>query len=245
MSTDNIFDAIALYDSGEMDAAAAAAFEARLVTDESLQEQLLLYREIKDTLQREPVPAVPEAQLRRTLSELGKEHFTSAVPTAKIFRIKRYLAPAIAAAAVITAVFLWRPWEEDIYHRYMHTQMVTGTERGAAEDSLLREGTAAFNRKDYNRAALLLEKVAAADTSNSFARFYYAISLLETNKVTEAQQLLEALYTGHSIFQYDAAFYMALSYIKTNNKTEAQKWLRYIPQDAVIYEKAQRLLREI
>lgn len=245
MSTENIFDAIALYDSGEMDAAETAAFEARLATDELLREQLQLYREVKETLQHKPSAAVPEEQLRHTLRELGKEYFTATPPVAKTIKMKRYLASAMAAAAVITAVFLWRPWEEDIYHRYVRTQMVTGTERGAAEDSLLREGTAAFNKKDYNKAVHLLGKVAAKDTSNSFAQFYYAVALLETDKVTEAQELLAILYEGHSIFKYEAAFYMALSYVKTNNKTEAQKWLRDIPQDAAVYEKTQRLLREL
>lgn len=241
------YEDIARYEAGEMDANVRIGFEALLVTDADLRQQLALYREVQQSLTHSVQTAGEKQQLQQTLSMLGREYFhTPAAIPARTFSLKNYLRPVagVAAAAVI-ALCIWQPWQPDLFTSYARTQMVAMTERGADTDTLLHRATLAFNKADYTDAARLLNKVVQQDKDNSFASFYYALSLLQLRETGRARELLLALNNGSSAFTHEAAFYLALSYVRENNKAEARKWLQRIPQDAVVYEKATRLLREL
>ncbi|WEK35062.1 MAG: tetratricopeptide repeat protein [Candidatus Pseudobacter hemicellulosilyticus] len=236
---------VARYAEGLMEPGEQAAFEQALATDASLQEALDLYREVQQGLQQQWHPDAQEKALRATLKDLGQQYFTGKTG-GRVVRMKNALRAAVAVAAVaILVVFVWHPWQKDLYTQYADASMITSVERGADSASLLQMATRAFNKRDYAGALPLLQQTLLQEANNSFVQYYYGIALLETGKTAEAQQIFTKLHEGNSVFKYEATFYMALSYLKNGDRSSCRSWLQQIPADASNYGKAKELLKKL
>lgn len=247
---------IARYAEGLMEADEITAFETALSEDQELQEQLLLYNEAHQKLEKHFASEEGEENLKVTLQDMRKEFFTedaSATPVkqlspyrAKVVKAMWRKVAVVAAAAVLLAIFVWKPWEgRDLYTKYADTEMVSSVERGSHTDSVLTQATKAFNAKEYSSAATWLFEIVQADSTNSFAQFYYGVSLLQSGKTELARQTLTELSKGNSTFKYEAVYYMALSYLKEKDEANCKKWLMQIPADAGNYAKAKELLERL
>jgi len=229
------FNDIARYAEGDMTIDEQAAFEATLAADETLRQQLALYRETHGSL-----------QLQHTLHHMRSEFFNAVAPAAKVVSFNKYLRSAVAVAAILLAVvFVWQPWKPGLFKTYADTTMVAPAERGGNAADTLQRAVDAFNKKDFTAAAALLAQVRLQDTTNSYVNFYYGIALLQTGQLAQATSQFNQLYAGQSIFQYEAAFYQALVYLKEDNKAACKAWLQKIPADASNYNKAQELLNKL
>jgi tetratricopeptide (TPR) repeat protein len=240
------FNDIARYAEGDMTAGEQAAFEAALATDETLQQQLALYREVHGTLQQHFAHDTQREQLQHTLKDLRHEFFVTASAPAKVVPFKRYLQRALAVAAILIAVvFVWQPWKPSLFNEYAGTTMMAPVERGENASRALELGVAAFNAKDFKAAASLLQQARELDPTNSYIHFYYGIALLQTDQLAPARTIFTGLFEGESAFKYDAAFYQALTYLKEDNKGACKEWLQKIPADAPNYAKARQLLDKL
>jgi hypothetical protein len=211
-------DNIARYAEGLMEADELAAFEAELSTDASLQEQLALYREVHTSMQQHFTPDEQQQQLQQTLQGMRGEFFvsnaTTARATAKVIPFKCYLQRAVAVAAILIAVLvIWQPWKPNLFNKYAEMTMVAPVERGGDHDRMLQEAVTAFNNKDFVTAASKLEKL-MQDTADSYVAFYYGVSLMRSDRLQAAKDVLYLVYSGESAFKYEALFYYALCYLK-------------------------------
>jgi hypothetical protein len=221
-----------------------SAFEATLASDETLQQQLALYREAHVSLQQHFSADGQREQLQGTLHSLRGEFFNDASQPGKVVSMKRWLRGAVAVAAVLIAVvFVWQFMQPDLFDKYSAITM-QAAERGNPEDQLL-PAVIAFNKKDYTSAANLLAQLRQKDTANSFVNFYYGVSLLQTKHIIESREIFNQLYAGQSAFKFEAAFYQALTFLKEDNTALCKEWLLKIPADATSYNKAQELLKKL
>lgn len=258
MNSKYTMDDIARYAEGLMEDAELQTFEAALASDEELQEQYKLYTEAESKLKNHFAAEEGEEKLTLTLQGMRKEFFSesttaqvvnmpsSAPVRAKVVKLMWRKVAITAAAAVLVALFLWQPWkQEDLYTKYAGIEMVSPVERGNHADSLLVQATAAFNAKEFSSAAVYLFEVVEAQPDNSFAKFYYGVSLLQSGKTALARTTLTALSKGNSAFKQEATFYVALSYLKDNDKENCKKWLQQIPADSGNYDKAKELMQDL
>ncbi|AXY73122.1 hypothetical protein D3H65_03665 [Paraflavitalea soli] len=255
---------IARYVDGLMEADEQQAFEAALQSDPTLQQQLAFHREVEAGLQDTFGKDEQREQLKGTMQQLRQEYFgnktgetlqeQSASATivsppsqpAKVVSFKKYVGVAIAVAAVLViGVFVWNPFAGNLYEKYAATQMVAQVERGSHLDTVLLEATTAFNNKEFNVAAVDLAEVIQNQPDNSYALFYFGVSLLQTDQLPMARAVFEKLFKGESAFKYEAAFYEALSFLKEKDKDTAKDWLEKIPADAPNYKKAQELMKKL
>jgi TolA-binding protein len=231
-------------------------FETVLAEDPELQEQLSLYKEAQEKLQQHFTAAEGEEKLKLTLQDMRKEFFTGEAQAAPVKPISPYRAKVVkamwrkvtvvAAAAVLLAIFVWKPWEgRDLYTKYAATEMVSPVERGSHADSVTTKAVQAFNTKEFSSAATYLYEIVQADSTNSFAQFYYGVSLLQSGKTEMARATLTKLSRGNSAFKEEAMFYMALSYLKEKDKENCRKWLQQIPAGSGSYAKAKELLERL
>ena len=240
------YDMISRYVDGEMNAEELKAFEEQLQTDAALQEEVDLYKELNLALKIKFHPDENEPALRNTMEELRADYFTTT--RAKVIPMRRFRWAAISSAAVLilaVLITIWSPWKKDLYNQYAYVQMPGVEERGNSTDSLIRKASQEFNSKDFEQSLPYFESILNNEPQNSFARYYYAIAMLQSNKTQRSRTELMQLYQGNSIFHDDAAFYMALSYVKEKNKLHCREWLTKIPQGSDVYDKAQELLRKL
>lgn len=238
---------IARYAEDDMTAEERQEFEQALSTDTALQQQLSLYRDVHGSLQQHFNKDAQQLHLEDTLQQMRGEFFSKASTPAKVIPMKRYLRYAMGAAAVLlVAVFLWKPWQPgDLYGKYAPLDMINPAVRGENTDSLLQQAAIAFNNEDFATAEKNLEQVRRIKPDDSFTNFYYGVSLLQNGKLAQSRVVLSALANGESAFKHQAIFYQALTYLKEGNKTACGEWLQKIPADAANYAKAQELLNKL
>lgn len=242
------YDIINRYLDEELSPEEIKAFEEQMQQDEDLLNEVELIREINATLKMKLHTDENEIALRRSLKENSMDHFYKKPEPAKIIPLNRRRWMVAAAAVLITALILtvWFPWDkEDLYKQYASIQMPAVAERGAADDHLLRSATKNFNDGKFTEAIPFFESVLKDNSQNSFAKYYYAIALLQSGQTEKSRTHLNELYNGASLFQYDAAFYTALSYLREKDKNNCKVWLNKIPATADAYTKAQELLKKL
>lgn len=196
---------------------------------------------LKTLQQRLPEDKTAEA-LRHTLQQLNKEHF--ATKRGKIISFKRIYVVVAAAAAIIITATLWWP-EGDYMDQFGKMRMISMAERGDTYDSIMQQATVYFNQEDFAKALPLLEQAVAADTTSQMALFYLGVARLHTGAQDSARKNLKKVYSGESVFRYEAAFYLALSYAGQKDKIKAIEWLQKIPAGTPVSEKAGKLLLKL
>ena len=243
------YDRISLYVDGGMTPEEQKAFEEEMHKDEALKKEVELYLEVNTSLKIQLHPDEGETALRTTLEEMNDQYFSSGKQKARVipFRpLNRWMAAAAAVLIIAAAgILFWSPWKKDLYKQYAYTEMPSVTERGEPGDSLLKEVTENFNNKKYSQTLSLFEAILKIDSQSVYIHYYYGIALQEDDQFEKSRTELTPLYTGHSLFKYEAAFYMALSYLKQKDKDSCREWLEKIPASAAVFNKAQQLLKNL
>lgn len=257
------------YVDDELSAEERLLFEADLRTDPSLQAEVALYGELRSALRQRLPEDAGVAALRDTLQNLNAKYFAGAAITRamdpatpashpsdpdkgaktipmKTIPMKKWLIATAAAAAVILAiVWAWPPGTKNYLDKLGETEMIGTAERGDNADSLLQQAAGYFNKQDFDKALPVLDKAVAADSNDQLALFYRGVSEWHTGSVVAARKDLQKVYAGGSLLQYEAAFYMALSHAGQNDKAAAREWLKKIPEDAPVAEKAAALSKKL
>ena len=133
---------------------------------------------------------------------------------------------------------------EPSYSDFANYNQISLTVRGTS-DALLKEAETAFNNKNYEEAEQLFNQILEQVSSNTEIQLYKSITLIETNQFDEADELLEGISEGNSIYKNKATWYLALSKLKQNNLESCKSILKSIPDDAEDYKQAQKLLNKL
>ena len=246
------YDKIGLYLDGGMNAEESKAFEVQMQQDTGLQKEVLLLKDLNETLRIKLYPDNDDLSLAANLDKLRDEYFrgksVSDQSRARIVSIRRTRWIASIAAVFIGIIMLtiWKPWEkQDLYLQYASVEMPGVAERGVQSDSLLIAASEKFNKKQFAESLPVFEKILKNDPRNSFALYYFGIALLENGAIDSSRNELARIYNGQSLFRYDAAFYLALGYLKVKDNDHCKEWLNRIPAGAGIYQKARELLGKL
>ncbi len=219
------------------------AFESQLQTHAPLQEMVQQGREAAEWLRRSLSPDNTKKELMQILSDMrqrwfyGKERDTS--------KMGWYVSGITVLAMIIAGLLFISPWSKDVYRQFAPTEMVHQHTPGSNTSQLLHQAARRFNRRRFSEAVQLLNQVLQADPSNTFARYYRGVSLVEINQQAQARTDLQTVYDSNAPYRYDAAFYMALSYLKERDKQQSLEWLLKIPPQAAVYPKARKLTEEL
>jgi len=231
---------VARYVEGDMDEAETAEFETQLKGDAELQQNLKDYHDIHQSLK---MKLANNDEFKNTLQGFNKQYFGAEPKVVSLKPAIKWLS-GIAAILVI-GLFVWAPWNTNLYDTYADDSQMLVTERGAATLTDLDKAAAFYNEKNYEAAKTSLQKLHNQQPTNAMVTYYYGMSLLKTNAVDDARKVLTPIYNGESVFKYEAAYSIALSYLKEDNKVDAKIWLQKIPAETTRYEQAQELLGKI
>ena len=235
---------VASYLEGDMEPEEQIGFEQMLAADEELQKLVADYRDLHQTLKMHLAPSQSDLEVNEKLRNLNDQYFKSR-KTARIIPFVQYLKWGSAAAVLIIGLFVWAPWNADLYEKYAVKKEMSVAERGDGNDNELQKAAEFYNQKNFTAAVTLLKKEYQKDSGNALVAYYYGLTLTEINKPGEAIPVLEKLYAGESVFKYDAAYGIALSHLKQGNTLSAITWLSKVPESNGNYAKAQELIQKL
>lgn len=233
------------YLSGLMDAAELKAFEAELVSDESLAREL--------QLQKDMLRVVSSADRRRALkgqlADLGNRYFSeeTQAPGGEVVPMKprRYLRLLAAAAAVLLLIVAYFALRPSLYDQFAkHPPLALVEKSGAAADGL-SAAEEAFNQGHYRRAIPPLEDYLAANPNDDLVRIYLGIANMEIGDLATAQSLFQDLRQGDAALEDFARWNLALSFLKEGDKSGCREVLEAIPDQSVYALQARELLERL
>ena len=108
----------------------------------------------------------------------------------------------------------------------------------------MNQAEEAFNAKNYKVAIPFFETV-LKEKKTPEIQYFYGISLLETNKIQEAEAVFNELKAGTSIYKNKAIWSLALSKLKQKDYKSCKEILLTIPSDYEDYDQVQELLEEL
>ena len=162
----------------------------------------------------------------------------------KVISWKKWIIPLVAAACLLLiGKFFFFPTG---YH-YELPDMPSEIVRGQEDPELNRyeEAVRAYNRKDYEKSALILEELSAKAPELMQYRYFLGLSLMGKKDFLMAVDQFKPIAAGVSVFQQDACYYLGVSLHELERDIEAVEYLKKVLKGSKHYEDAQELLEII
>lgn len=243
------YEQIEKYLNGELEGEELLAFENDLRNDAELAKEVKLYRSIETEMKSAAAEQQEEAELRKSLNNLGDTHFKK---KAKLVGMKRTWWYVSAAAASVLIFLLVKPLfnksfdKDKLYAGYMkEVEGLPESQRGNNPDSLYTEAAQLYNHKDYKQALPLLEKLIEQNKEDIQVKLAAGICYMQVENYSPAVSLFDSIAAGTSVYKNQALWMKALVLLKQNKLAECYDQLKLIPADADKYEAAQALLKKL
>ena len=220
------------------------AFDERLKVEAEFNESFLNYKELSGFLENKFENEQSFQAFEENLKNIADKHFNKKEEKSKVIKFKPWQYAIAASIAILFGVFMFNTNSNPSYNDFSNHNSISLTVRGE-NDVLLSNAEKAFNEKDFEQAKLYFTQILKEDDSNDEIKLYKAISLIETNQFSEAEDLLKEVLKGTSVFRQKALWYMALSKLKQKDYDACKSTLGLISEDAEEYDQAKKLLREL
>jgi hypothetical protein len=216
-------------------------FENRLQNDLDFKEKFEIYKESNQFLKTKFSPETNE--FKENLKTIAKESFVeNKSKKRKTIQLKTFVY-AIAAVLVLFFGLQLFQTNNPEYADFNKHEEAHFTERGDLIKSL-KLAQDAFNNKNYKEAIINFELV-IKEYPRPEIKYFYAISLLEENRFTDSEIVLNEIIKGKSIYKNTATWYLALSKLKQKDYTSCKSILLMIPNDYEDYNQVEKLLKSL
>jgi thioredoxin-like negative regulator of GroEL len=230
------------YLANEMPADERTAFELQLTSDTVLAEKFRIYQQVQEIVGPRYQREEQEIAFRKNLELIGKEEVVE--KTARTVKMNWYLWAAAASIAFICAFLFYTSSSTPEYSTYAHYEPLALAERGNEDASTLK-AQQAFNTQRYAEAVAAIDVLLEQDGKNDALKIYKGISLLELDRVAEANNLFTEVSNTSSVYKDKALWMLALSALKQKDYKTCEDYLRKIPEGSPEYKQAQDLLDEL
>jgi len=239
---EEVYISIDRYLANEMTADERLSFQARLQNDRDLADKLEIYKTASTALQNKFKTEERELQFRNNIVLIAAEQDDH--KDTKVIKLKWYTWAAAASVALLCAVLFYTTLSKPTYKEYAVYEPIALVERGHEDETKL-EAQEAFNNHQYEHAVQLFAKLLEQDKRNAELQLYQGISLLELNRISEANAMFNEVRNSKSVFSSKAMWMLALSALKEKDYKKCRSLLLEIPEGSEEYNQAQALLHEL
>lgn len=227
------------YLNNELSTEERITFENQLQNDTDFKEKFEIYKESNLFLKTKF--STETNAFKENLKAIAKESSVERNPKkGKIIQLKTFV---YAIAAVFVLFFGLQFFQNNTpeYEDFNKHEEAHFVERGNVIESL-KLAQEAFNNKNYKEAIINFELV-MKEYPRPEIKYFYAISLLEDNRFTDSELVLNDIISGNSIYKNTATWYLALSKLRQKEYKSCKKILLTIPSDYEDYAQVEKLLK--
>jgi hypothetical protein len=229
------------YLQGEMTDEDKLIFEEQMKSDPEMASAFETFKDLNLHLEHKFGQTDELETFKDNLKGISKKHFKNSKP--KVIAFKPWQYAAAASVAVLFGILFLDQKSNPTFEEYNQPETAFFTERGEANDNL-KLAQDAFNAKQYKTAIPLFETILKTDQSAEI-QYFYGVSLLEENKLQEAETVFTALETGNSIYKNKAIWSLALSKLKQKDFKSCKELLLTIPEDYEGNDEVDALLEDL
>lgn len=221
------------------------AFEKRLKEDAVFLESFELYKETSVFLKHKFSNTSNRAAFKSNLKEARNRQISNDKTVTKKVKLLHPWKLAVAASILLVVGFFYSQWfTTPVYNDYANYPSISLTVRGET-NQIAAQAENAFNTQNYPKAIPLFKSLLTNDPENIEVQLFLAVSFVEENAFSKADNIYDSLITTPSAFQNQALYYAALSKLKQKNYDATKSLLQRISKDAEEYALAQKILRKL
>jgi tetratricopeptide (TPR) repeat protein len=248
MKTNDFSYFIERYNAGEMSETEKQWFQKEIEGNEKLRNEVNLRKRTDEILKNQNV-----ISLRNKLSEIEKSRSKQSASVDK-FRIPVYIRyAAVISALVLIGSLVIFPGKslsnQEIMNQYYKPYEPAANQRSAHSDADADFTLALefYNTHDYNKAAILFNKVLEKKPNDMQTVLLKGVSNFEEKRYPEAKQSFgKVIDDKNNLYIDQAEWYLALCYINTNEKEKAQSLLTKISiEDGIYKNDAKKIIRKL
>lgn len=236
------------YSSKQLSNDEVVEFESKLKTDSEFNQSFKAYKEMSSFLEHKFENEEHSIAFQDNLKTISNSYFnkteevSNKKKTSKVHGLYKY---AIAACvALLFGVFTFNQFSAPTYSDFSNHETISLTVRGNNND-LLKLAESAFNSGNYAKAEDAFRNLIKLDDTNVEYKLYRAISNIEINNFEIADNILEHLSKGQSVYKNKASWYLALSKLKQDKIEACVKVLKTIPVESDHYDDAKKVLKKL
>ena len=229
------------YLQDELSAEDKVKFENQLSEDPELASSFETFKELNLHLENKFGNADAFDTFQENLKSISNDHFKASKPKTKVIAFRPWIYLVAASVTILVGLFLFNP--NPNFEDFNQHENAYFTERGTI-DANLKQAEETFNAKNYKAAIPFFETV-LKEKKIPEIQYFYGISLLETNKIQEAEAVFNELKSGTSIYKNKAIWSLALSKLKQKDYKSCKEILLTIPSDYEDYDQVQKLLKKL
>lgn len=228
------------YLQDELNADAKTDFEKQLSQDAEFASQFETFKNVQVQLNTKFGIEQERQAFKENLTQISEKHFGEKV---KVIGLKPWYLAVAASVAVLFGLFFFNYNQNPVFADYNNPEQASFTERGTIDETL-KEAETAYNRKRYNTAIPLFEKVLQKQNTAEI-QFFYGVSLLIESHYLKAEAVFNKLKEGTSVYKEKAIWYLALSKLKQKDYEGSKKILETISEDYEDYDQVEELLHQL
>ena len=229
------------YLQDEMTLVERSSFEKQLLENQELALAFQNFKEVQAQLENKFGLEAERNAFVANLKTIGDTHFSN--KKTKVITLKPWMYLAAASVVLLLGLFLFNPSSNPNFDDFNQFEDAHFVERGEQAD-YLKQAQDAYNTKDYKKAIPLFESI-LKEKKTAEIQYFYGVSLLENNKIQEAEVVFNELQTGTSTFKNKGIWGLALAKLKQKEYKYCKKILLTIPADYENYDDVQRLLNDL
>jgi hypothetical protein len=231
-------------------------FEERAALDQDLREQIMLHKEINESICDKDL-----SELRGIIERISAEHVVSdnsfklsgIMPVEKgwtfhLIRIAAILFIVAGVGGILRYAFFSDTNAQKLYDKYYSVYDADGISRSARSDQLILDNAIMdFTQKKFTESLNKLNSIVTSDKHNYLAWFFRGLTCLETEATAEAILSFKAIPASwNSPYREHRDWYMALAYLRNNNAAAATEEFTHIADAKGYYAvKAEMILKKL
>ncbi|GIZ09353.1 tetratricopeptide repeat protein [Flavobacterium sp. UMI-01] len=230
------------YLQGELSDVDKKAFEKELQTDAELAMAFENFKEVNFQLEQKFGIAAERKAFQENLTQLAKK--TIKKKKSKIRTLKPWYYSVAASVTILLGAWFFLQQSKPVFEDYNQYENAYFTERSEELSVNLKMAQDAFNDKDYAVALPQFEMIVKENATPEI-ELYYGISLMEMNRLKEAEVVFKGIQSGTSIYKNKSTWNLALLKLKQKDYDACEAILKTIPMDYEGYDKVEELLGKL
>lgn len=230
------------YLQGELSDAEKLSFENQLKADSDLAFSFETFKEVNNQLENKFGLEAERKVFKENLVSIANSKSKNAIKY-KVIVFKPWHYSVAASVVLLFGLFFMMQNSKPAFEDYNQHENAYFVERGDLSENI-KMAQEDFNAKKYDEATVQFQ-IILKEKSTPEMELYYGISLLEINRLKQAERVFNELATGPSIYKNKAMWNLALLKLKQKDYEACESLLKQIPKDFENYDKVEELLDKL
>ena len=229
------------YLQGELTDMEKETFENELRADAELATAFEAYKEVNFQLEQKFGVESDRKAFQENLSKNARK--STKKKKSKLRSLRPWYYSVAASVTILLGAWFLMQNSKPVFEDYNQYENAYFTERGDVNANM-KLAQEAFNAKNYEEALPQFEILVKENPSPEI-ELYYGISLMELNRLKEAEIVFKEIQSGTSIYKNKASWNLAILKLKQFDYQGCEEILSTIPADYENFGQVVELLRKV